>query len=1124
MVPDKTYELFYTIPMLNLRGGGDIVMDDNDSVTASDDEPMSDDTTNGTLTLRGGNLSGEVELWGLTGRTVVHFSHGLGSFFWAVDRLLALQSRSSADGSTGISVAVLSHPQGQRTPCEVLWDSQCYLGNRKREAAFLAELKNALRDIMEDIPIDAEIELCVSQISLNKHFQQTQTDLSYRPCLQDHQLASFSLENDPDGSLAYLFMPKNVNSGTAASHYQNWFKSIWRTLSNPHQGIEQTYTLGSSTVESPTSCFVRIVENKNYGSCTDYFHSDMGPPQEVWEWLVESYHERGSREFILDVLPPSDSLVGSTFHIPGYFRGPLETKRYESMSDMIQIAIDSVPKTDLDSLEAVRIRPLKFDGFVDNKGVYFQCQDDEGFCTDQFQKSESDKFQTWLYYHYPLSIQPCWQRYEAQILGRDNEPILTSAGKNQVLKFYLDDPWEKVLNRFRLFFNKLGLSMDNTVIRIDQRTTQTESPEDVGNRTRIRWDLEAQDTPEIRASWKSFLNSLRMKRVTVQLVSKTELPDQLSDAEPFALREQQPDKFYWGCHDHPDDVVVFHEGPEEMMTTTTTASATRQIPERKVDYERRTTGWEDPRHQAKGDNSLTVTREGIPIRGYRGVDDFKRGKIFREWSYGHPLSINMEGQYPEIPVNAPPLENFLMTTGPDGISDTVPMMSTQLMTATEQRRLQEAFFKMRSIALDRAQPCPYLGCTKYFPVDDKGMVAFRAHLKDVHVGTNCPFCSETLLSHWAPWQLAQHFLVNHADYFSRKGDLRRDLAVTIQSRGFVHRREEQFSFCPRCGRNHQVLGARADRIHHDNLCFPGNMADFDQAKYCRSCGEGYLPPGGVFQQPAHRCNATPEQQKQNMHCNDCGLPTHEFSVVYAHKHVLHCRGATSSHASWCPWCGIDVKLCSRVERHRHLDNCALKPATGENPINTSTGEPMDSPRDTPRHRRRKTYFKPVGNEINLVKIPKYCPMQGCSQDLSIFNADGLFTHCVLEHCEATGNGRECPFCCMDFEARGWVLMEQKTSHFEDHIDMRTQRIMADLEIAQATDLEAPEIQDAIHRRNLDERDKSQLLLQKDEELGVAYGALTTLREKMMDLQRRLDERTGGNPSLYDKIKEGRVNP
>lgn len=490
------------------------------------------------------------------------------------------------------------------------------------------------------------------------------------------------------------------------------------------------------------------------------------------------------------------------------------------------------------------------------------------------------------------------------------------------------------------------------------------------------------------------------------------------------------------------------------------------------DHARRTTGPEKPTSWAdrglERPLKLSYNTEGFPLRGER-LDDFAKGKLLREWSYSQPLSINMEGQHPAIPINAPPLENLLKVPGHNGLpSDCVPVVSTQVMTPKEQRQLQEAFFQMRTFALNRAQPCPYEGCRAYFPVDPKGMVSFRNHLKASHVGTNCPFCTTPLFAHWTPRQIKDHFIVHHADYFSKKGDLRRDAEATTPSLGLTHRREEQWNFCARCGRDHNLLSVRADRVHHDNRCYPGVPSRDADATYCRACGQA--EPDTDADEGPHVCGASAEARREHVHCPECALPTHVLSRVYAQKHLAHCKGAESRRAAWCPWCGVGLAHLGPHAAAPHIEACALRPAAGgEGPVDVSTGWPRESPRDGRRADLAAALHSDRAPGQIVVPVPEQrCPFEGCKVEAAAWrpaDAAWLEDHFRAAHRWETQRGKICPLCDLDFASRQFNTLGQKVGHFEDHVHGRAVRIAADKLIAASTDWSDPTIQLLFNQRD-----------------------------------------------------------
>lgn len=69
------------------------------------------------------------------------------------------------------------------------------------------------------------------------------------------------------------------------------------------------------------------------------------------------------------------------------------------------------------------------------------------------------------------------------------------------------------------------------------------------------------------------------------------------------------------------------------------------------------------------------------------------------------------------------------------------------------------------------------------------------------------------------------------------------------------------------------------------------------------------------------------------------------------------------------------------------------------------------------------------------------------------------------HIEGTNNMTHCPFCQVDFVARKWTLCQEQEAHFQDHIDQRYERIMADEAISKSTDWESQDVKQAFVRRD-----------------------------------------------------------
>lgn len=836
--PEKTYELFYGIPMvvpanelmsrMGLRGAGvDDASDDeiSDVDGTSDDASTSVDRVSPHIT-RNANSGEQVYLWGLSGRTTFSYFDAK-SFFSAIDRLLGLSKRGDEYTSVGVTISLLSHPKGQRGPCTVLASDQCFLGrSAEDELNFYKTWLETVQYFDDQIKDGHALDMCVAQISQDVHFSESQKPLAYQPSLADDQVVSFSLSGEEDKTLSYLSMNDGVNGETASSHYQAWFKSLWRTLSQPTEEQLETYSVGAKNVIAPQSCLMNICTRNDDGKTEGehWFFSDVGPTPDAWKSFIDAYQTNGHREFVLNAIPTTDPRASS-------ITVPTETNSATTGSESVKLV-----------------------------------------------QSEMDR------------------------------------------------------------------------------------------------------------------------------------------------------QHYWGCHNHSEDTIAFMEA--------------RPGPVR-------------------------LNKLGRPANGVQ-LDDFAKGKAFREWSYAHPLSIHMEGQHPHFPINAPPLEHILKTPGVNGkLSDSLPVMSTAVMTPSEQRHLQETVFEMRSLALNRAQPCPFKPCRSHFAIDDDGREKFQKHIQELHIDKKCPLCDNRTFGYLSLEQKKTHFFEAHPNHWSKKDDHLFNSIFKVKSKGFTHVREEIWNFCARCGRDHNRLNVVGDRAHHDNKCFPGLATAELYKNHCVQCG--------VADSTGHKC--TPKTVKDHMgqpttvvHCTKCALGTHLLSQSYAAKHHARCKGVHNDPAHFCCWCGVDVSIMPRTEGYKHLDGCRLKPSNGEGPIDTAAGAPRDSPRDNAQSRAviRTMILTEDGKKKNIVEVPSECVFAGCKTQVGKYNAKALLKHFADTHGSGTDRLRTCPICDLDFSKREWTRKDDKVGHFRDHIERREKRLVLDLKIADKPNKLDAEVTELIRSRNLDE--------------------------------------------------------
>lgn len=422
----------------------------------------------------------------------------------------------------------------------------------------------------------------------------------------------------------------------------------------------------------------------------------------------------------------------------------------------------------------------------------------------------------------------------------------------------------------------------------------------------------------------------------------------------------------------------------------------------------------DPAATREPDRRLLETEPEI-------IEQRKREK--REAAYAKPLSVHTDNA---LPLNAPPVEKVLRFA-----FDNVPAVSLGVLTPTEQRRVQMEHYHMRNILLDRSEKCPFRGCDRVIALADAGRM--EQHLADVHAGDGCNFCDEVLFAHWTVNQKRAHFLNKHFDMFLSRGELRDDNNFWAKARphGLVdYDRESRWTFCPRCGRNHNDLDRKADREYHDTVCFPG--APRGDWVACVKCGELHS------RMERHRCREV-LNTREYPYCEECGLATGLFSDLYRGKHQLECKGfGGGDEAKYCPWCRLLLEQSTKVDKVKHIKSCERRPSThkAEGPLDDS-GEPWP-------------YQPPIEEQEGKPEQepPEVCTV--CSKMIAHLDAHMLLRHAEDEHGDFAAGF--CIFCKLDWEKRGWAEDRQKKLlHLDDHIHGRKEKLAADL--AETLDLD-----------------------------------------------------------------------
>ncbi|SPO06153.1 uncharacterized protein DNG_08842 [Cephalotrichum gorgonifer] len=335
------------------------------------------------------------------------------------------------------------------------------------------------------------------------------------------------------------------------------------------------------------------------------------------------------------------------------------------------------------------------------------------------------------------------------------------------------------------------------------------------------------------------------------------------------------------------------------------------------------------------------------------------------------------GPFPKIPVTSPPREPILRTGGPN-----ISMVTTRVLTPTDQQRLQEALYATRNVQLRRALRCHYKDCTFTVAADEQE--AMQMHLQEMHVVDRCPWCNSTVFAHMSVDDRHKHMvrehrhilegLANQADPTRKHGmkapkeKKARDhvsAAASERQESAARRRaevnrpqpkmermvpraperaaadEHAYSFCDRCGRDHTKLTDEADREWHDRICVP-RAPNAGEYKFCGRCGArewetrelSHRNEGDQFQWP-HHC--APEDG--DAFCVGCGISTRILGGQdkFAH-HVEHCKGFSGKMSEFCPYCRVSLGYIRDWKvREKHIITCLATIPTDEDGLATEEG-------------------------------------------------------------------------------------------------------------------------------------------------------------------------------------------
>lgn len=302
------------------------------------------------------------------------------------------------------------------------------------------------------------------------------------------------------------------------------------------------------------------------------------------------------------------------------------------------------------------------------------------------------------------------------------------------------------------------------------------------------------------------------------------------------------------------------------------------------------------------------------------LTDAYKGRL-RKAAYTKPQSVYQEN---DLPLHGPAMESSISTG-----SNSIPLVTTAVLTPTEGHQLQKDFHDLRNENLNRTQRCPFPGCDVVFPTEPQWQHStLSTHVLYAHRADKCNFCDELLYHDWTPEQRRKHYNDKHLREMTAGHQLEdQNIAMPYQYRPTTGEAERNdWQFCPRCGRNHHELNKPADRNHHDGVCYRHSTSE-TPGQWCTHCGQRTSAStaadhlNGACLRASH-FNTMP----QPPFCITCGMSLGAFSTTYRSTHTHECKPIGTGQVIFCPFCGRDLK--SLTSPAGHVAGCSRKPATG----------------------------------------------------------------------------------------------------------------------------------------------------------------------------------------------------
>lgn len=269
------------------------------------------------------------------------------------------------------------------------------------------------------------------------------------------------------------------------------------------------------------------------------------------------------------------------------------------------------------------------------------------------------------------------------------------------------------------------------------------------------------------------------------------------------------------------------------------------------------------------------------------------------------------------------------------ISSNFPIHFGQIVTSTDNMKLQEENRQLRMLVLDRIHKCYW--CETTFPLYETGkitehMAQHRAVMEEG--GLFCPMCGSEDWIHMNTAQRREH-LFKDAD--AREGQTIKtfwkdqrclvcdtdlaDVKPELVIRHFATHIPGVLKFCDRCGRNEYNFMSEFERMHHDRVCLQSDQAYAEPRVFCNRCGANQT---GLSTKKKRKHDKVCSVRDGGKHCYICALDLSPWTTRDERQfHIDNCRSPAGPPRGYCTRCGIDRLNMSALEMAAHEQECYM---------------------------------------------------------------------------------------------------------------------------------------------------------------------------------------------------------